>query len=468
MDEETFVAAARADCLASDPGRGRGLRPGRAVLPVLPRARALLAQAIRVDHVARSPLVAGGELCLAGRWSARLGSHWRRTDASIRVPSSSAAHGAPGRRGTTEPDGEPDRRARTGRARDRIGAGRGPRGDRRGRQLLRRDRSGGRPAELGGWLADRGLEPGWSWMTFRRDVAPLRRRGDLVAPRPGRARRSDGLRRDRCGRLRLARRRRAVGGEGLPGWLGLLARARRRRSRRPQPEYSSPKGSAISALPRPCRSIGARAAQNALLAARIRHAREAGCDVVVTETGERRDDRPSSSYRNILRAGFTEVRVDGELAAGGRRQANPVTSQRRRRKRTPISARRVTIRSAERGPDAAHPPVGAQRDTQHGGAREQRRRHRHRQVAAVARPDQDSVECEHDPVERLHQREDRPQQRALGEHARIRGEGARDHARREPAARGRRPPPPRTRARSSARSRRRQRRDGWRRALARR
>ena len=47
--------------------------------------------------------------------------------------------------------------------------------------------------------------------------------------------------------------------------------------------------------------------QNALLAARIRHAREAGCDVVVTETGERRDDRPSSSYRNILRAGFTEV-----------------------------------------------------------------------------------------------------------------------------------------------------------------
>ena len=36
---------------------------------------------------------------------------------------------------------------------------------------------------------------------------------------------------------------------------------------------------------------------------------EVGCDVVVTETGERRDDLPSNSYRNILRAGFTEVAV---------------------------------------------------------------------------------------------------------------------------------------------------------------
>ena len=51
------------------------------------------------------------------------------------------------------------------------------------------------------------------------------------------------------------------------------------------------------------------AAQNALLAERIRYAREAGCDVLVTETGERRDDLPSDSYRNILRAGFTEVAV---------------------------------------------------------------------------------------------------------------------------------------------------------------
>ncbi len=47
-------------------------------------------------------------------------------------------------------------------------------------------------------------------------------------------------------------------------------------------------------------------AQNVLLAARIRRAAELGCDLVITETGERREDRPSGSYRNILRAGFRE------------------------------------------------------------------------------------------------------------------------------------------------------------------
>ena len=49
--------------------------------------------------------------------------------------------------------------------------------------------------------------------------------------------------------------------------------------------------------------------QSALLAERVRHARAIGCDVLVTETGERRDDLPSNSYRNILRAGFSEVSV---------------------------------------------------------------------------------------------------------------------------------------------------------------
>ncbi len=50
-------------------------------------------------------------------------------------------------------------------------------------------------------------------------------------------------------------------------------------------------------------------AQTLLLAERIRRAAAAGCDVVLTETGERRDDLPSNSYRNILRAGFEEVAV---------------------------------------------------------------------------------------------------------------------------------------------------------------
>lgn len=46
--------------------------------------------------------------------------------------------------------------------------------------------------------------------------------------------------------------------------------------------------------------------QGALFAARIEHARSAGCTRIVTETGERRDDLPSTSYRNIVRFGFEE------------------------------------------------------------------------------------------------------------------------------------------------------------------
>jgi len=57
--------------------------------------------------------------------------------------------------------------------------------------------------------------------------------------------------------------------------------------------------------------------QNELLAERIEHARASGCDVVVTETGELRDDLPSNSYRNILRAGFAEVVVQANWLRAG-------------------------------------------------------------------------------------------------------------------------------------------------------
>ena len=49
--------------------------------------------------------------------------------------------------------------------------------------------------------------------------------------------------------------------------------------------------------------------QSALLAARINAAAEAGCEIVVTETGEPVDDMPNGSYRNIVRAGFEPVYV---------------------------------------------------------------------------------------------------------------------------------------------------------------
>jgi GNAT superfamily N-acetyltransferase len=47
-----------------------------------------------------------------------------------------------------------------------------------------------------------------------------------------------------------------------------------------------------------------RGAQGALLAARIEAGREAGCETLVTETGEPLDGMPGSSYRNLVRAGF--------------------------------------------------------------------------------------------------------------------------------------------------------------------
>lgn len=50
-----------------------------------------------------------------------------------------------------------------------------------------------------------------------------------------------------------------------------------------------------------------RGGQSALIAARIAKACELGVERVTTETGERVDDRPSGSYRNILRAGFCEA-----------------------------------------------------------------------------------------------------------------------------------------------------------------
>jgi GNAT superfamily N-acetyltransferase len=50
-----------------------------------------------------------------------------------------------------------------------------------------------------------------------------------------------------------------------------------------------------------------RGCQLALLHRRIRDAAAAGCHTLFVETGERLPDRPSVSYRNILRAGFEEA-----------------------------------------------------------------------------------------------------------------------------------------------------------------
>ncbi len=60
----------------------------------------------------------------------------------------------------------------------------------------------------------------------------------------------------------------------------------------------------IAATLEPARGSGC---QMALLHRRITDAASAGCHTLFVETGERIPDRPSPSYRNILRAGFEEA-----------------------------------------------------------------------------------------------------------------------------------------------------------------
>jgi GNAT superfamily N-acetyltransferase len=60
----------------------------------------------------------------------------------------------------------------------------------------------------------------------------------------------------------------------------------------------------VAATLEPARGRGC---QLALLHRRILDAAEAGCHTLFVETGERVPNRPSASYRNILRAGFEEA-----------------------------------------------------------------------------------------------------------------------------------------------------------------
>jgi GNAT superfamily N-acetyltransferase len=163
--------------------------------------------------------------------------------------------------------------------------------------------------ELGARLETRGFEPGYAWTKFRRAVEPpppvetaLRveeiraehgpafgsvvARGyglpDGAAEWLGSAVEAPGF------RLFLAWADDEPAGAGALfagdgiGWLGLAATV---------PEYRR------------------KGAQGALLAARFRAAADAGLRELATETGERVADRPSNSYRNLLRFGFAEQYV---------------------------------------------------------------------------------------------------------------------------------------------------------------
>lgn len=162
------------------------------------------------------------------------------------------------------------------------------------------------PADLGRRLERRGLEPGWGWMLFERDARP---------PSPVET------------SLRIAEVTGAAAAEawarvvtiayGLPDVLPALAAVPGREGWTAWLALDGDEPTAAAAM----WVDGTRAylgfagtlpenrgkgGQAALFAARIERARERGCTTLVTETGEQIPDRPSGSYRNILRAGFEE------------------------------------------------------------------------------------------------------------------------------------------------------------------
>jgi GNAT superfamily N-acetyltransferase len=160
------------------------------------------------------------------------------------------------------------------------------------------------PVELDSWLASRGFVPGYAWAKFRRGPEPpAERETELSVAEAGaeeaeafaevfvRAYGTPAFFREWLARLpgRPGWRCFVAFDRGVPvatgalfakhrvAWLGIAATL---------PEH---------------RRLGA---QGAILAARIRTAAEEACEVLVTETGERVEGRPSSSYRNIERSGF--------------------------------------------------------------------------------------------------------------------------------------------------------------------
>jgi GNAT superfamily N-acetyltransferase len=168
---------------------------------------------------------------------------------------------------------------------------------------------GAQPASLPELLRARGLEPGWGWMSFVRDSAPMTApqtslrlvevaTGDEAADFARVVRTSYGL---------PSAVEPAIAGAPDSGWMCWVAY-----------DGDEPAGAAGLYVSEGAGYLGfagtlephrAKGAQSALLSERIRRAAQLGCDVLVTETGERAEGRASNSYRNILRAGFSEDAV---------------------------------------------------------------------------------------------------------------------------------------------------------------
>ena len=161
---------------------------------------------------------------------------------------------------------------------------------------------------LGPELEERGFVRDYGWMKFSRGVGPREAQSDLHVERVGPERADDFA-------------RVVAGGYGMPDWTAPLSAnivGRPGWSCYVAYDGEAPGGAGALYAHEGVAWLGfgatlpefrGRGAQSAILAARIEDARKQGSSTVVTETGELEEGRPSSSYRNILRAGFREAGV---------------------------------------------------------------------------------------------------------------------------------------------------------------
>ena len=166
-----------------------------------------------------------------------------------------------------------------------------------------------RPDLLPRWLAARGLEPGWGWMTFRRRSAdPPAVRSVLVAVEVQSEEQASEFARIIRIAFELPEATDPVFA-GMPdrGWLCWLAYLGDEPAAAAAMYVTGGAGYLSFAATLP--DHRGEGAQSLLLSIRIQRAVQRGCDIVVSETGELRDGLPSNSYRNLLRAGFEEVAV---------------------------------------------------------------------------------------------------------------------------------------------------------------
>lgn len=170
------------------------------------------------------------------------------------------------------------------------------------------------PPELPEWLAAAGLVPQRAWMKFRHDLAALPEDVGAPAPEPvdaDRARELGAIVADgfdlqpETGALlsRLA---------GRPRWHPFMVRIDGEIAGGAALYVHEGMGWCDWAATRPTHR--GRGVQRALLAARLRLARELGCDAVYTTTGVAVPGEAQPSYHNILDAGFRELYVSDNYA----------------------------------------------------------------------------------------------------------------------------------------------------------